>query len=105
MAYIVTQACIDHKDKSCIQECPVDCIYEGDAMVYINPAECVDCGACEPVCPHDAIVYESDIKNDQKIFISINKEFFDKIGNPGSSIGKDFTSLDHPKVKELRDNA
>ena len=42
-------------DKSCIEECPVDCIYEGDRKLYINPRECIDCGACEPACPEDAI--------------------------------------------------
>ena len=42
---------MDVKDKSCIEECPVDCIYEGGRMLYIQPDECVDCGACEPVCP------------------------------------------------------
>jgi NAD-dependent dihydropyrimidine dehydrogenase PreA subunit len=51
---------VDLKDKSCIQECPVDCIYEGGRMLYINPDECVDCGACEPVCPPGAIAYEDD---------------------------------------------
>src|SRR4029450_13687001 len=46
--YVITEPCIDVKDKSCIEECPVDCIYEGDRMLYIHPDECVDCGACEP---------------------------------------------------------
>ncbi|MSY67940.1 MAG: ferredoxin, partial [Actinobacteria bacterium] len=46
MTYIIAQPCIDIKDKSCIEECPVDCIYEGNRMLYIQPDECVDCGAC-----------------------------------------------------------
>ena len=50
MTYVISEPCIDVKDKSCIEECPVDCIYEGDRMLYIHPDECVDCGACEPVC-------------------------------------------------------
>ena len=48
MTYVITEPCIDVKDKSCIEECPVDCIYEGDRMLYIHPDECVDCGAASP---------------------------------------------------------
>ena len=105
MPYIITEACIDVKDKACIQECPVDCIYEGDSMVYINPDECVDCGACEPVCPSSAIYYHEDVPSNQKIFIEINRDFFKEIGTPGGSVGKDFSNLDHPKVKEIKNNA
>ena len=57
MTYVIAFPCVDVKDKSCIEECPVDCIYEGDRMLYIQPDECVDCGACEPVCPVEAIFY------------------------------------------------
>ena len=59
MTYIIALPCVDLKDKACIEECPVDCIYEGDRMLYIHPDECVDCGACEPVCPVEAIYYEA----------------------------------------------
>ena len=58
MTYVIALPCVDLKDKACIEECPVDCIYEGDRMLYIHPDECVDCGACEPVCPTEAIFYE-----------------------------------------------
>ena len=51
MTYVIALPCVDVKDKACIDECPVDCIYEGERMLYIHPDECVDCGACEPVCP------------------------------------------------------
>ena len=61
MTYIIAQPCVDVLDKACIEECPVDCIYEGDRMLYIHPDECVDCGACEPVCPVEAIYYEDDV--------------------------------------------
>src|SRR5260370_23612047 len=47
VTYIIAQPCVDVLDKSCIEECPVDCIYEGERMLYIHPDECVDCGACE----------------------------------------------------------
>ena len=61
MTYVIAETCVDIKDKACIEECPVDCIYEGARMLYIHPDECVDCGACEPVCPVEAIYYEDDV--------------------------------------------
>lgn len=64
MPYVVAQPCVDVKDKACVDECPVDCIYEGSRSLYINPNECVDCGACEPVCPTEAIFYEDDLPDE-----------------------------------------
>ena len=61
MTYVIAQPCVDLKDLACVEECPVDCIYEGKRMLYIHPDECVDCGACEPVCPVEAIFYEDDL--------------------------------------------
>mgnify|MGYP004721060523 CR=1 FL=1 len=61
MTYVIGTACVDVVDKSCVAECPVDCIYEGDRTLYINPDERVDCCACEPVCPVEAIYYEDDL--------------------------------------------
>ena len=58
MPYVIASACIDVNDKACVEECPVDCIYEGDRKRYINPSECIDCGACEPVCPVEAITQD-----------------------------------------------
>src|SRR4051794_41896181 len=55
MPYVIASPCIDVNDKACVEECPVDCIYEGNRKSYINPKECIDCGACEPVCPVEAI--------------------------------------------------
>ena len=55
MTYVIALPCVDVKDRACIDECPVDCIYEGERSLYIHPDECVDCGACEPECPHGAI--------------------------------------------------
>ena len=48
MTYVIAQPCVDVKDRACVDECPVDCIYEGARSLYIHPEECVDCGACEP---------------------------------------------------------
>ena len=55
MAYVINEHCIDELDGSCVLACPVDCIYEGQRKRYINPEECIDCGACLPECPVDAI--------------------------------------------------
>ena len=70
MTYVVTETCIDLKDKSCIEVCPVDCIHEvdEDRMVYIDPDECIDCGACVDPCPVDAIYAEEDVPAPQVPF-------------------------------------
>ena len=64
MAYIITETCVDLKDKSCVDVCPVDCIIDGgaeDRMLYINPDECIDCGACVDPCPVAAIYPEDEV--------------------------------------------
>ncbi len=79
MTYYITQPCIDTLDLSCIDVCPVDCIYfeEGvDTMLYIDPDECIDCGACEPACPVTAIFAEDDLPEDQSAFAEINVLWF-----------------------------
>ena len=68
MTYTIAEPCIDVKDRACVDECPVDCIYEGPRMLYIQPDECVDCAACEPVCPVTAIFYEDDVPDEWKQF-------------------------------------
>ena len=84
MTYVITSSCIDVLDKTCVKECPVDCIYEGARALYINPEECIDCGACEPVCPSDAIFYEAELPDDQVQFLEDNARFFTEI-LPGRS--------------------
>src|SRR6478735_1776108 len=83
MTYVIAQPCVDLKDKACIEECPVDCIYEGERSLYIHPDECVDCGACEPVCPVEAIYYEDDVPEQWTEYYKANVEFFDDLGSPG----------------------
>ena len=60
MTFVVTEACIRCKYTDCAAVCPVDCFYEGETMLVINPEECIDCGVCEPECPAEAIVPDSD---------------------------------------------
>jgi NAD-dependent dihydropyrimidine dehydrogenase PreA subunit len=89
------------KDKACIDECPVDCIYEGDRMLYIQPDECVDCGACEPVCPVEAIYYEDDIPSEWSDYYSVNVDFFSEVGSPGGAAKVGPIAGDHPIVAVL----
>ncbi len=71
MAYVITEPCIDVKDKACVEVCPVDCIYEGPNQLFIHPDECIDCGACEPVCPVKAIFTEDETPEPSKQFIEL----------------------------------
>ena len=101
MTYVITSPCVDVKDLACVEECPVDCIYEGGRMLYIQPDECVDCGACEPVCPVEAIFYEDDVPADQKQFYDINVHFFDALGSPGGAARLGVVDGDHPLVEAM----
>ncbi len=101
MTYVITLPCVDVKDKACIEECPVDCIYEGDRMMYIHPDECVDCGACEPVCPTDAIYYEDDVPAEMDKFKQLNADFFGTLGSPGGAAKTGKTSNDPEFVADL----
>ena len=60
MTYIVKDECIKCKLTDCVEVCPVDCFYEGENFLAINPDECIDCGVCEPECPIDAIKADTD---------------------------------------------
>ena len=83
MTYTIAQPFVDLKDKACVEECPVDCIYEGEDQLYIHPDECIDCGACEPECPVTAIFPEEDVPVQLKSFIGRNKEVFQGPTPPG----------------------
>jgi ferredoxin len=72
MTYIVTENCIKCKHTDCVEVCPVDCFYEGENMLVINPEECIDCGVCEPECPVDAISSESE---ELVEWLEINKKY------------------------------
>ena len=84
MTYVITEPCVNVKDASCVDVCPVDCIHptESEAdfaevnMLYINPDECIDCGACEPACPVNAIYEESAVPEQWRQYIKINADFF-----------------------------
>ena len=101
MTYVIAEPCVDVKDTSCIEECPVDCIYEVGRMLYIQPDECVDCGACEPVCPVEAIYYEDDVPAPWKQYAEVNSGFFQTIGSPGGASKVGAKDSDHPVVIAL----
>jgi ferredoxin len=102
VTYVIALPCVDVKDKSCIEECPVDCIYEGDRMMYIQPDECVDCGACEPVCPVEAIYYEDDVPSQWNEYKEVNAEFFDELGSPGGASKVGPVAKDHPRLLQIQ---
>jgi NAD-dependent dihydropyrimidine dehydrogenase PreA subunit len=79
MAYVIAQPCIGVKDKACVDICPADCIHGDDdsPQMYINPAECIDCGMCEVECPVEAIFQDAVLPNEWKHFEKINAEYFD----------------------------
>ena len=79
MTYVITEPCIDVIDKSCVEVCPVDCIHfeEGpDRKLNIDPDECIDCGACEPVCPVTAIFAEDDVPDQWKEYTELDAKWF-----------------------------
>lgn len=78
MTYIIAEPCVGIKDGACIDVCPVDCIYtrEEDDMMYINPDECIDCAACEPVCPETAIFVEDEVPDKWSKFTPMNYDYF-----------------------------
>ena len=108
MPYVITSKCIDVSDQSCVEECPVDCIYVGDRKLYINPKECIDCGACEPVCPVEAISQDRRVPEEDKEFVEDNRRFFTEvlpgrdapIGAPGGARKVGEIGVDTPLVAD-----
>jgi len=109
MTYVIGKECVDIAEKSCVKECPVDCIYEGDRTMYINPEECVDCGACKPACRVEAIYWEGDLPDDQIAHLDDNAAFFNEVlpgrdtalGAPGGAGTLGRVGVDTPFVAAL----
>lgn len=95
MPFFIAGDCLDVLDQSCTEECPVDCIYQGDRKMYINPRECIDCGACEAACPVSAIGSDLRISEAAKPWRDDNAAFFTDVlpgrdaplGSPGGAGG------------------
>ena len=84
MPFIITEPCVGTKDTACVEVCPVDCIHptkdedkfaKAD-MLYIDPEECIDCGACEPACPVEAIFEQDAVPENQQKYIQINADYY-----------------------------
>ena len=84
MAYVIAEPCIGTKDTACVDACPVDCIhpkkdepaYATEELLYIDPVECIDCGACVPVCPVSAIFALDDLPEKWNAFTERNAKYF-----------------------------
>ena len=109
VTYVIGSACVDVMDKSCMAECPVDCIYEGARSLYINPDECVDCGACKLICRVEAIEYETDLSADELAHLADNAAFFTTVlpghdrplGVPGGAQQLGRVGVDTPLVAAM----
>ncbi len=99
MTYIVTDACIRCKYTDCVEVCPVDCFYEGENMLVIKPEECIDCGVCQPECPVEAILPDTEDDADGK-WLKLNTEYAEVW--PNITIKKDppADADDYAKVKD-----
>ncbi len=74
MTFVVTENCIKCKFTDCVEVCPVNCFYEGENFLVINPDECIDCALCEPECPANAIYSEDEVPKDQQHMTQLNAE-------------------------------
>ena len=109
MTYVIGSACVDVMDKSCVQECPADCIYEGARSLYINADECVDCGACKLVCRMEAIEWETDLPDYDRPHLADNAAFFqtvlpgrdEPLGSPGGAQAVGRVGVDTPLVAAM----
>jgi NAD-dependent dihydropyrimidine dehydrogenase PreA subunit len=75
MPYVIAEPCIGVKDASCVDVCPVNCIYEGEQQYFIHPDECIDCAACESACPVTAIYHEDSLPDEWRPYIDKNSGF------------------------------
>ena len=74
MAYVVTEPCFNCKYTDCVVVCPCDCFHEGESMLFINPAECIDCDACMSECPVEAIFPDHQVPKQWQEYIELNAE-------------------------------
>ena len=107
MTHLVTENCIKCKFMDCVEVCPVDCFYEGENFLVINPDECIDCGVCEPECPAEAILPDTEDGLDE--WLELNTRFsasWPNITTKGTSPGdaEDWNGKDGKRA-ELSENA
>ncbi|PZN07822.1 MULTISPECIES: ferredoxin [Thermaerobacter] len=80
MIYVICEPCIGTKDQSCVEVCPVDCIYEGEDQFFIHPEECIGCSACAAVCPVEAIYDEDEVPEQWQHYKEKARKFFEERG-------------------------
>lgn len=105
MPYVVTEACINVKHTDCVEVCPVDCFYEGPNMVVIHPAECIDCNACVPVCPSDAIYPVREVPDEYEDYVEINERLASRWREEGHRITQKTGPLASASEWEDRDKS
>jgi ferredoxin len=102
MTYVIGEECVDVMDRTCVSECPVDCIYEGARSLYIHPVECIDCGACEATCPVKAIAYEDDLPPEKaERIVERSRQWVELHGASGGAKRLGPVGVDHPDIAGL----
>lgn len=96
MTHVIAEPCVNVKDKACVPACPVDCIKEGERMLYIVPDECIDCGACIEPCPVQAIFPADELPEKWKFYTEINARWATN-GNNEAAAWEGFTPVDPAK--------
>jgi NAD-dependent dihydropyrimidine dehydrogenase PreA subunit len=101
VTYVIAEPCIDIKDRSCVDVCPVDCIHEAGRILVIDPEECIDCGACEPECPVEAIFPEDALPEKWSAFSAINATYPDR-ATIDSMVGRYIVEHQLPPIEGQR---
>src|SRR5262249_19615136 len=102
MSYVVTQPCHDCKYTDCVTVCPVECFYQDEMMLYIDPQDCIDCGGCVPVCPVEAIFFEQQVPARWQSYITLNAERTAVLKHNGGHITEQQEPKEGPGCKKAQ---
>ena len=102
MTYVIAEPCIDIRDRSCVDVCPVDCIQEAGRLLVIDPEECIDCGACEPECPVEAIFPDQALPEKWLEFVPINTAWNDGLAATDALVERYATRHELPPIEGWR---
>ena len=103
MSFVVAEPCVMCRYTDCVEVCPVDCFYEGENFLAINPDECIDCAACEPECPVEAIFPEDDLPDKWAEYKDLNEKFAAEWPNITEKKGELDTAEEYKEIEEKRD--
>jgi ferredoxin len=98
--YVVTRPCHDCKYTDCVTVCPVDCFYQDEKMLYIDPDDCIDCGGCVPECPVSAIFHVSDVPAAWAADVALNRERVAALKPAGGNITERQQPLEGPGCRK-----